>query len=182
MTTRGRTVRRPGAVASRMPRPRYTWRTFDVASSNMSGGTNLVYSLATVGAAPDLGDLGIFGDYTIRRVHLTLAMVSNVAATGILDIVYWGMTVVSSDALAQGAASLPDARLDSADWFGHGVVAVLTATSIADRLMVTTHVDVKSMRKVNENNQDPAIVFSSISGDDVTLRFGGRMLVSHGRQ
>ena len=180
MTTRRGTARRPAVIA----RPRLTWKAFQQDPSTLTGGTTRIFDLSVQGVTPTLPQLGIFGDYTIRRCRWKMSGYdtdSFVSAREVL--VYWGLTVVSADAFASGSGALPDPRTDAADWFGYGIATYRTSNvNDAQVSRFELDLDVRSMRKVNENSQVPALVLSSVSGELTEFVFAGRMLVSHGRQ
>ena len=183
MTTRRRIARRPTAVG----RPRLTWRMFQADPFTLVGGTRQIFNLGVNGVGSSLALLGIVGDYTIRRVRWHVGIHDTDAFTTVREVlVYWGMTVVSIDAFLAGPGSLPDPRTDSADWFGYGVLTYITENLgnffgwAPNR--IAADLDVRSMRKVNENNEAIALVFSTVAGEQAEVAFGGRLLVSHGRQ
>ncbi len=180
MTTRRRTARRPSGSAGR---PRLTWRAFSEVAQTLVGGTNLVVPMTTAGPAPDLSALGVFGDYTIRRVRWSLGLQELDAenTNGAFQVVFWGMTVVSNDALASGVGAIPDPVSDPADWFGYGTAMYQTLDTGKESVAREYQFDVRSMRKVNENGQTPVLVFSVNTGETVGLTHAGRVLVSHGR-
>ena len=185
MTTRRRTVRSVGLVAR--SRPRYTWRHWLSGRSVLAAGATLVFNLSTVGAAPDMDALGVFGDYTVRRLHLVIGATSNNGAeASSFDHFTWGITVVNSDAAAAGFGSLPNPELDAADWmaFGTEMVSLQGAFSAGFHPLQTIKVDNRSMRKVNENNQELVHIFRGGSANTGTIDVltTGRMLVSHGQR
>ena len=181
MTTRRRTVRSPGAVASR---PRYTWRFFD-GSISLNNALAQGINLSSVGAMASLSGLGIFGDFTIRRIRGEMAVANQAIAEGnLLMGIAWGIFVSELDAFTAGA--FPEPLSDPVDWMAFGTVY----TDPDSRGAVTKHparfVDIgtKAMRKVNENHQ--AIVFVaqwlSPTDEDHDLAVSGRILVSHGQR
>ena len=182
MTTRRKTARRPGPTSAR---PRLTWRLFEHEGLTLTGGTVVTVNMAVDGVAATLASLGVVGDYTIRRVRWTLGLWDTDAEVTLRMVtVYWGMTVVSDDAVASGSGAMADPRVDSADWFGYGTPMYSVAPAGADspdqpRLY---EYDVRSMRKVNENNQVPVLRLSMIAGETALYQVAGRVLVSHGRR
>ncbi len=169
-------------------RPRLTWKAFQQDPSTLVGGTTRIFDLSVQGVTPTLPELGIFGDYTIRRVRWRFSGRDIDSFVGKrLVLVFWGMIVVSDDAFASGSGAVPDPRTDAADWFAYGVMTYVTGfDSIGqDTLIATTfsaELDSRSMRKVNENSQVPVLVLSTVTGETTEVVFGGRLLVSHGRQ
>ena len=183
MSTRQRIARRPRAGGSR---PRYTWRYWESGESTLSAASSLTFILNTVGGVPDLSALGIFGDYTVRRL---LGMVWAVSESGTarnsLDRFAWGVIIASRDAVLGGAT--PDPLSDAADWFAFGEGAVsLAGTGASNTIHPTTTltIDSKAMRKVNENNQDVILRLEAPAGNfaNVNILTMGRMLVSHGQR
>ena len=181
MTTRRRTVRNVGVAA----RPRYTWRFFNSPENVTVPGVGVFVLFANTGAWPDLVDLGVFGDFTIRRLHATLLTTSALGSeTNVMDQVVYGAGVFEVDAITAGA--FPDPLEDAFDWFAFGSVGVSLASAgltAGVHPMQSEKIDSKSMRKVNANHQQPGmIVFSSaFNAGNITWTLGGRMLVSHGR-
>jgi len=179
MTTRRRIARRPTTAL----RPRLTWRIFDRGAANLTGGTNQAFDLGAEGSASTLASLGIVGDYTIRRVRWALAMRDeDVETNGLPRFLNWGMTVVSSDAFSSGVGAIPDPANDNADWWGYGSAGYFELETGFETPRYVYEYDVRSMRKVNENSQIPALVLSLAPGRVVSFSFFGRILVSHGRQ
>jgi len=183
VTTRRRIARRPTTAL----RPRLTWRQYGIgALIDVVGGTNRIFDLGAEGSAPSFAALGVFGDFTIRRLRWEMsATVATVEVTPEATPLWFGVTVVSSDAFNTGSGALPDPQLDSADWMAWGVMLVPTdpdaGGQVTDAFVYRT-VDNRSMRKVNENSQVVALVFSAIAGFTIRVNFAGRILVSHGRQ
>ncbi len=182
MTTRRRIARRPSGTRST---PRYTWRYWDSTQASVGGGVALTFILDTLGAAPDLAALGVFGDYTVRRVLGKLFMVStNATESSVLDHVAWGLIVSDKDAVAAGA--LPEPFTDAADWFGFGEAAVSIQGSFSASIHPVTEVLIESraMRKVNENNQNVVLRVEADTANVVSISMVtvGRLLVSHGQR
>ena len=168
-------------------RPRYTWRMWETALSNLNAGSALTFVLNTVGSWPDLGQgLGVRGDFTLRRVHGVIATTSeNNGQATTLDGFCWGIIVAGRDAVAAGA--VPDPVSDASDWlaYGTGFVSLASAGGLDTNHPMTTHViDNKSMRKVNENNQDVILRMEALAGNVATISVhaAGRLLVSHGQR
>ena len=186
MTTFRRTARRPGLVAR--SRPRYTWRQFITGVTAGPSGARLAFDLSTLGPAPDLSALGVVGDFTLRRLHMTLIAQSQAASeSSSQDHYTWGVYVAGNDALAAGATSLPDPESDAADWLAFGFVwASLESTGFSTGIhpIERAVVDNRSMRKVNENNQSLVLVVhvNSTNSGGVDLQAAGRFLVSHGQR
>jgi len=174
-------------VVARASRPRYTWRMFQTGLSNLGEGASLTFVLNTVGAAPNLGSgLGVFGDYTVRRVVGTLSVMSNnVADVAVMDQFAWGIYIAEKDAVLAGGT--PEPLSDPADWFGFGTGAVSLASAggvAATYPMLVYAVDTRAMRKVNENHQDVVFRIEAPAANvaDVLLVLTGRLLVSHGQR
>jgi len=181
MAMRRGTARRPVAVT----RPRLTWRSFLVEGFTLAGGVTFVMSLSEAGVSPLLSDLGVVGDYTIRRVRWTLGLRNiDLTFTRRIVTVYWGMTVVGRDAFGSGSGAVGDPRQDANDWFGYGTVMYATDVTLVEPsvLLESRDIDVRSMRKVNENNSLPVLVLSVVAGETALFNIAGRLLVSHGRQ
>jgi len=182
MTTRSRIARRPGPARSR---PRYTWRMFE-STETLTTVAAVSIDLNTAGTMASLSGLGIFGDYTVRRIRGAIAMTSFAAGASqaILGLA-WGITILENDALALGA--LPEPINDPVDWMGYGTLYVgqtAPGTSVAIHPTESLVIDGKSMRKVNENHQSVVMILQWLSTTDETLRIevSGRMLVSHGQR
>ena len=170
-----------------MSRPRYTWRYFDTALSNLLAGGNLSFDIGTVGNAPDLADLGVIGDYTVRRLHMLIGSTSeNNGEATTLDGYVWGVGVISQDAFNAGV--FPDPKADAYDWlaFGGRYVPLSSAGGLAtNHPYVQEIVDNRSMRKVNENSQALVIILDNPAVNNVatiSIRLMGRLLVSHGQR
>ena len=181
ITTRRRIVpRRTQAIT----RPRLTWRAFRVESLTLTGGVNQVFDLGNIGPAPSLADLGIIGDYTIRRVRWSFWL-HNIDAESTVNVplaVYMGMTVISADAFGSGVGASPDPLDDAADWWAYHVAPYFVTAAVAtdaDRRVYEW--DERSMRRVNENSSVPALILSLAANETAQFAFAGRMLVSHGR-
>ena len=188
MTTQRRIARRPGGIQRRAgARPRYTWRPVLGAAQDIAPGVTGGYDLAAGGAAPALGSgLGVFGDYTIRRVIGTFAGASrNIGDSLEIDVIHWAIYVAENDALA--AIAFPDVGVDVADWLAFGTLFVGLSQQNANagsdnRPVMTTPLESRSMRKVNNNHQSPVLVVTASSGNTSSIRvmFFLRILVSHG--
>ncbi len=183
MTTRSRLFRGSG----RRSRPRYTWRFWDTARSTLTSGGSLVFDLGTVGASPDLQAIGIFGDFTVRRLLGKIWAISTRASeANSYDSFAYGVIVATNDAVAVGPTALPTPRNDAADWMAFGEVAVpQTSTGLvaSSHPLHTEVIDNKSMRKVNENNQTLVLILSAEGAQDsILVQTQGRMLVSHGQR
>ncbi len=165
------------------PRPRYTWRMFEQAAFGMGSGGLVTVVLDSVGGAPDLTALGIFGDYTVRRVLGKIwATSSNAAESGGIDIVTWGLLVADADAVA--GAALPNPVTDAADWFGFGAIGVSMQGGFSAGVHPLHEVPLESraMRKVNENNQQVIVRLAAAAANvaSVSVQMSGRFLVSRG--
>jgi len=183
VTTRRRTARRPTTAA--MP-PRLTWRAFESGPFTLSGGTNQGFDLGVEGLGPTLVALGIVGDYTIRRVRWRLAVNNADAedAVNTANMLFAGMVVVSADAFASGVGALPNPISDASPWWAYHTLPYFVGGTLTGRNEAYQHyeLDERSMRKVNENSQVPALVFALITGGTANVTFAGRILVSHGRR
>ena len=184
MTLRGRTARRPGVVG-RTSRPRYTWRAWEGANSNLNAGGQLAFVLNTVGVYPDLNVLGVLGDYTVRRIHGKIWAASELGNEGLNhDGFFYGIGVIEDDAVAAGA--FPDPRNDAFDWMAYGQVGVSLQGAFSALIHPTTTevIDNKSMRKVNENHQSLVLVMDSFQTNQaiISVLTAGRFLVSHGQR
>jgi len=162
-------------------RPRYTWRFYEATGAIGSGGA-LTFILNTIGSVPDLKDLGVFGDYTIRRVIGKLfASSTNPTENTSVDWLVWGLIVADRDAVAGGTT--PDPRSDAADWFGFGQVGVSMQGSFSSSVhpLQSEFTESRAMRKVNENNQDVImrVEASTANIGSITVDVVGRLLVSH---
>ena len=148
---------------------------------------NQVFSLAAGGVAPTLSALGIFGDYTIRRVRWSLWLHNTDAESAVNYplAVYLGMTIITSDAFASGVGATPDPTDDAADWFAYHVAPyfVTSATQASGNTadLRVYEWDERSMRRVNENSQVPVLVLALAPNETAQVAWAGRMLVSHGR-
>jgi len=183
MVTRRRTVRRPAGNALR---PRLTWRAFEHEGFTIVGGTTKIVNMTVDGVSPTLSALGVQGDYTIRRVRASLALWdTDIETTQRFVTVYWGMTIVSVDAEASGSGALADPRTDSADWFGYGTAMYPVVPTVSGAPSAQGYrwfdIDVRSMRKVNENSQVAVMLLNMVAGENALYQVAGRMLVSHGR-
>ena len=183
MTTRQRTARRPGS--STAARPRYTWRYYEVDSTILAPGATVTVDIGAAGSWPSLSALGVFGNYTIRRLvgYVTGQLVS-VVELNEFDNIMWGCYVIEADALLASAEAEPNA--DANDWFAFGTFPIEGRSSggnSAVHIMNTMTLDNHSMRKVNNNHQTPVMVIqaSSLNTSSVRVQTAGRLLVSHGR-
>ena len=163
-------------------RPRLTWRGFSVVQSVLTGGTLAAHNLGVVGFQPTLAQLGVHGDYTIRRVRWSIGLFSSlVEAIDDVRMFTWGMTVVTADAFATGGGALPNPQDDPADWFGYGTIPYAEVPVTDDKVHRFLELDGRSMRRINENSQVPALILFIQAGQTVNYVLAGRMLVSHGR-
>ena len=170
-------------------RPRYTWRAFTtqdvVIVAGATAGLSISESLSTY---PTFAALGIFGDYTIRRTLMSCILSSGAASS---SIEHHGLVVacgiLEDDAVA--ASVFPDPATDPYDWFLYDTLWVqqdtnsVGATSVQARAS-RKDVGSKSMRKVNENHQQPMLILQALPGntDAITVSVHGRVLVSHGQR
>ena len=181
MTTRRRTVRNAGAAV----RPRYTWRQFSSLENVIVPGAQLLVSLANTGGWPDLIDLGVFGNFTVRRIHMRIYTTSALGTeTNVMEVLHYGVGIFENDAVV--ANVFPEVDADPFDWFVYGSIGVSLASAgltAGVHPMQAENVDNKSMRKVNANHQQPALLVQSAAANagNVTASVIGRMLVSHGR-
>ncbi len=172
-------------VAARS-RPRYTWRFWDVANSNLLTAGSLNFVLNTVGQLPDLSALGVIGDYTVRRNLGKIAATSeNAGESNAIDGFGWGIRIADDDAVAAGA--LPEVVEDASNWLAFGQVFVSLASfggSTSVHPLVIDLIDSKAMRKVNENHQSVVLSMQAVSGNQATISVhaSGRLLVSHGQR
>ncbi len=165
-------------------RPRYTWRMWDSAlmiSSALAVGINL----SAEGSMVPFSGLGVFGDFTIRRIRGTLAVTSQSSVEGTVPQgLAWGIYVAELDAFTANA--LPEPVVDPVDWLGFGEVYASEHGIFAADVHVPTIVPIetKAMRKVNENHQAIVLVFQWLTSTDQTLSVvsSGRVLVSHGQR
>jgi len=111
--------------------------------------------LTADGQMADLGTLGVKGDYTVRRIRGVLGVVSALGTeTNAPDVLAWGIGIIENDALL--ATTFPDVRTDPFDWMGYGhVIVPLESAGLTAAIhpTVAVELDIKSMRKVNENHQ-----------------------------
>ena len=182
MTTRRRTARRPTGAR---PQTRYTWRYWQSSPFAVGAGAAATIILNTVGAAPELKEQGVFGDYTVRRVLGKLFMASlNATESGAIDMVAWGLLIADRDAVAAGA--LPETVSDAADWFGFGQEGVSLQGSLTagNHPMTVGVTESRAMRKVNENNQDVVLRIEAHGSNigSINMTSAGRILVSHGHR
>ncbi len=185
MTTGRRTVRRPGVIGR--SRPRYTWRFWESANSTLAVGGDLTFQLDVIGSSSSLANIGVFGDYTVRRLHGMLWCVSDAAAeANNPDALVWGVGVMSTDAVAAGGT--PDPLTDVYDWLAFGQVAVSRqgSFSVNKHPMTSAVIESKSMRRVNENSQTLVLRIEALTGSAndsaISVRTAGRFLVSHGQR
>ena len=181
MTTQRRSPRR---FAPTLP-PRLTWRTFQQDTLTVLPGSKPVFRLDSVGSASSLSELGVFGDYTVRRIRGRIAgqTLESVSADG-YDILYWGVVIASVDAF-NTLGAIPDPETDSAPWMAWDVMHISRKVVASPLVMERQLLETKAMRKVNENNQAIVLTIKADLGNDangVNYIFGGRLLVSHGRQ
>ena len=90
----------------------------------------------------------------------------------------WGIAWLSNDAIAAGAASLPNPNTDHADWMAHGG-AFIRSESITAHVPRGGLFQIKndSMRKQRENNSTLAMIVSAnVLASSVTVSLNGRGL------
>ena len=181
MTTRRRIARRPTQARVR---PRLTWRRFDSAGDiTIVPGAQASVNLVNDGLGPDLANFGILGDYTVRRIRGVISATSALGSeSNTTDYVAWGIGVLEAD--ADIANVFPEPLTDPFDWFGYGhvMVSLQGGFTAAIHPMTLIELDVRSMRKVNENHQVLVMVLEAPAGNtgNVVLNIVGRLLVSHG--
>ena len=182
MTLRARTARRPQVSL----KPRLTWRAWDnEGASVLIPGAQTIVDLTTAGNWPSLVNLGVIGDYTVRRVRGELTCQALVGVeTNQAEQLTWGLFIAEADAVA--ASVVPEADNDAADWFGYGVVFMDAQGSFSAGIHPSRFavIDSKSMRKVNENHQRLVLVIDASGNNigNVGVHTAGRFLVSHGRR
>ncbi len=166
-------------------RPRLTWRAFEQTSFTVLPGALSVHNLGSVGGANSLSELGVFGDYTVRRMRGRIsAQTLEAANTNGYDVLYWGVLIVTTEAFI-ATNGVPDPRTDSPPWMAYDVIHISRKAVSTPLVMVTQLLDTKAMRKVNENNAVVCLAIKADSGNDsagAQLTFAGRLLVSHGKQ
>jgi len=165
-------------------RPRYTWRFWQSAQS-IATATSVGIDLGTAGGMVSLSDLGIKGDYTLRRIRGQMAVSSSRNSESQVDVgIAWGIYIADTDAFA--AAAWPEPSQDPADWLAFGTVYADQRAALGGAFHPTTFapLESKAMRKVNENNQTVALIIQWLSlTDQVTqVNTSGRLLVSHGQR
>ncbi len=183
MTTRGRTARRPVARS----RPRYTWRYFHSLNQAVTAGAQLNVQLNTNGTYPTMSSgLGVFGDYTIRRIVGDIMGVSADATNSNETLLFaFGVYVGEHDAVV--ALAFPELQSDPADYMMFGNLMVpntAMAGATGDNSSGQVHFDNHSMRRVNENHQDVVLLIQAdaSNADTASITVAGRYLVSHGQR
>ncbi len=182
MVTRRRIVRSASPAATR---PRYTWRAWDgLLGFTLLAGVQTRSDLSSSPGWPTLDELGVFGDYTIRRIRGVLVAQSlDTSEELTAQSLHVGIIVLEDDALAAGAS--PDVRTDAADWMFWGVVFMSAQGSFSAAVHPLSQlvIDNKSMRKVNENHQSLVMVLEAGAANTsgIQVQTAGRFLVSHGR-
>ncbi len=167
-------------------RPRYTWRYVQTDVALLAPGATQVVNLATGGSLPTLAGLGIFGDYTIRRILGWIAGSSrNVGESVELDKLVYAISIQDDDAVS--ASVEPNPVTDPSDWMQFGSLPIpltITGASGSVHPMSVGAIDNKSMRKVNENHATPMFVVEAPSFNTGTVGWfmSLRFLVSHGQR
>ena len=187
MPTRGRSRgASSGGTSGPRSRPRYTWRMFKLATTNLAVGATTAVNMESSGSWPGLSSgLGIFGDYTIRRIVGSLAVTSDsVAEAESPMLLLYGVYIGEDDAIVAGA--FPELDADPADWMMFGTVYLnsIGAFSAGVHPVVERQFDNRSMRKVNENHQSPMFLITNpaTTTEAVKVSVAGRFLVSHGQR
>ncbi len=181
MPIQRRTARRP-LVAGK---PRYLWRQFHNAEFVLTPGSQAFTSFSNTGGWPDLVDLGVHGDYTIRRVRGKIFATSALGSeTNVMESLGYGAGIFQSDAVA--VTAFPEIFADPFDWFIYGIIGVSLASAgltAGVHPLMTEVIDNKSMRKVNENHQEAGLIMESSAANagNITITVSGRMLISYGR-
>ena len=119
--------------------------------------------------------------FTIVRTRGYLLWSSDQAAVNEDPRGVMGWTVVSEEAAAAGAASLPDPSTNSdASWFVYEPYAVdfqfLSSVGFDGDSGMGRMVDSKAMRKV-ENNDQMTVIATEVGAHGAVIKFIGRMLV-----
>jgi len=116
---------------------------------------------------------------TASAIRLNLSFRYVVGSTlGDLNRGSWGIRWCSNDAVAAGAASLPNPVNDSADWMAHGSFAIISeSTSAHVPRGGNVVVENNSMRKQGENNSSLCIIIATVSSAfTMQVDIGGRVL------
>jgi len=153
----------------------------------------LTVSNGTITAATDAGsllfDLGIgievalgqtLSNMTVGAIRLDIDFhAQSTAVIGDQYRMMWGIIIVSKDAFAVGATSIPDPTADHADWMAHGNVDLVADVAGSTSRPRFSHVEIRndSMRKIRENNSKVILKVRGITiQDPVQVFVAGRVL------
>ncbi len=146
------------------------------------GDVTIVASAVSIVSSLSAGAL-LLRPFTVLRTRQLIAYESDQIALSERTFGSYGSTIVSDQALAAGAASIPDpgtiAGDPEADWFVHQAVwnSVARSASGMDASAGNVFVvDSKAMRKVGSND-DLVSMFSEESGRGGILTTQGRRLI-----
>jgi len=116
---------------------------------------------------------------TASAIRLNISFRYVVGSTlGDLNRGAWGIRWCSNDAVAAGAASLPNPNNDSADWMAYGAFAIISESTSSHVPRGGNQVIVNnSMRKQGENNSSLCIIVATVSSNfTMQVDLGGRVL------
>ena len=120
-------------------------------------------------------------NWTASALRLNMS-VDRVATGGASDTarLIWGVGWFNNDAVAAGAASLPNPAIDNADWYAHGSYvwhASGTGARNGDDANTQVPVHSDSMRKQRENNSSLMFIARATFSDvQVQINLAGRVL------
>ena len=166
-----RTVRRPVVRGARRARQ---WTIIN-KNATLSSTTAIIPLQDTLETA-----LGFnLNNVTVTALRLTIDLQFATASTiGDRVLTYFGVIWAGNDAIAAGAASLPDPTVDPADWIMHG-----TRLIISDSILIHTPRNAQinffgdSQRKQRENNSSLVLLAKNqVSDHGVQMFVGGRVL------
>jgi len=158
-------------------------RRTDYEWEGIGAGAAMFGSLQTTASVQELISIQI--PATIMRIRGEfLAFLTTSAAANSVKAIGVGITLVSNEALAAGAASIPDPLSDlNADWMWHGFALLGRVSTTEDEsaglTSVRLEIDTKAMRKVKPNTSLVFVVSPlNLSGTETARAvIGARVLL-----
>ena len=175
MTNRFRSIR--GAV--RVPRRLRQWG-LAVSNQTMTAAGNAGSRLFDLSAGVEVSLGQNLANVTVSAIRMNIDL--HCQATAVIGDQYrgsWGIMIVTNDAFAAGAVSVPDPVTDDADWMAHGGFQIVSEVAGATSMPRGSHLEIRndSMRKMRENNSLLMLKLTGITIEDPLQIFvSGRTL------
>ena len=124
-----------------------------------------------------------FSNITISALNFNVDYRLVNSSTGDDTTVTCAVALVGADALAAGAASLPDIAEDHGDYMFWETRTLTSSRDVTDKdeAVANSHLEIRnrSMRKMRENHQKLVMLFRSVTlgADSMQIFVGGRALI-----